>query len=114
MTRPRHFLLTIALFVLPALFAACDGGSDGSDGGESAATFTPGQKVSANNASRADLRAAFEAVEISNAGKWAREVEEYRPYPEDDADFIKLRGELAKYNPAVGVVDQIIAQLELP
>ena len=111
MTRPRHFLLTIALFVLPALFVACEGASDG---GESPATYTPGQKVSANNASRADLRAAFEAVEISNAGKWAREVEEYRPYPEDDADFIKLRGELAKYNPAVGVVDQIIAQLELP
>ncbi len=111
MTRPRRFLLTIALFVLPALFVACDGGSDV---GESPSTYTPGQKVSANNASRADLQAAFENAQISNARKWAREVEEYRPYPEDDPDYAKLRGELAKYNPSPGIVDQIIAQLELP
>ena len=52
MARPRHFLLTIALFVLPALFVACGGGSDG---GESPSTYAPGQKVSANNGSRADL-----------------------------------------------------------
>ena len=41
-------------------------------------------------------------------------MEEYRPYPEDDSSFNKLRGELAKYNPVPGVVDQIISLLELP
>ena len=71
-------------------------------------------KLSANSASRSELAAAFEAAGISNASKWASEVEEYRPYREDDADYSKLRGELAEYNPAPGVVDSIIALLELP
>ena len=79
-----------------------------------AETGASGIKLSANNASRSELAAAFEAAGISNASKWAREVEEYRPYAEDDADYSKLRGELAKYNPAPGVVDSIIALLELP
>ncbi len=111
MALSRYLLTTVALFVLAALLMACNGNSGN---GGSASAYTPGQKVSANNASRADLQAAFEHARISNAGKWAREVEEYRPYDEDDPDYRKLRGELAKYNPATGVVDRIIAQLELP
>ena len=63
---------------------------------------------------RAELQAGFEAAGISNPSLWAREVEEYRPYPEDDPDMAKLRRELAKYNPGPGVVDAIIALLELP
>ena len=70
--------------------------------------------LSANNATRSELQAGFEAAGISNARQWAREVEEYRPYPEDDPDMAKLRRELAKYNPGPGVVDAIIALLELP
>jgi hypothetical protein len=54
----------------------------------------------------------FKAAGISNAEKWADEVMEYRPYPSDDPNFAKLRQELAKYNPAPGVVDQIVAILE--
>ena len=108
-----RLLLPVALLLLSTLIAAC-GGDSGDGETATAATFVAGQKVSANNASRADLQAAFEHAQISNAGKWAREVEEYRPYPEDDPDYAKLRGELAKYNPTSGVVDQIIAQLELP
>ncbi len=81
---------------------------------EVAETGASGVKLSANSASRSELAAAFEAAGISNASKWAREVEEYRPYREDDTDYSKLRGELAKYNPAPGVVDSIIALLELP
>lgn len=73
-----------------------------------------GLKLSANNASRSELAAGFEAAGISNASKWAREVEEYRPYADDDTDYTKLRGELAKYNPAPGVIDSIIELLELP
>ena len=71
------------------------------------------KKVSANNASIADLTAAFEAAGISNAARWAREVDEYRPYP-NDPNLPKLRQELAKYNPGPGVVDQIVATLSLP
>ena len=111
MVKPGSLILSAAVFLMSALVVACGAGSGE---GETASTYTPGQKVSANNSSRADLQAAFENAQISNAGKWAREVEEYRPYPEDDPDYTRLRGELAKYNPAVGVVDRIIAQLELP
>jgi hypothetical protein len=70
-------------------------------------------KVNANTASVAELQRAFETAGISNAARWAREVEEYRPYPTDDPSFAKLRRELAKYNPGPGVVDQIIAALAL-
>jgi len=68
-------------------------------------------KVNANTASIPELQRAFEAAGISSAARWAREVDEYRPYPADDPTFAKLRRELAKYNPAPGVVDQIIATL---
>ena len=73
---------------------------------------TASGKVSANKATRAELQAAFAAAGISNPASWAREVEEYRPYPSNDPNFPKLRQELAKYNPGPGVVDKIIATLE--
>lgn len=78
------------------------------------ATDTAAGRVSANNASVEELTAAFEAAGISNAGKWANEVEEYRPYDESDPNMSKLRDELAKYNPADGVVDAIVNTLSLP
>ena len=71
------------------------------------------KKVNANTATVAELQAAFQAAGIANAAKWAREVEEYRPYPTNDPTYAKLRAELAKYNPGPGVVDQIIACLSL-
>lgn len=71
-------------------------------------------KVSANNATRAELQAAFTAAGITGAAQWAREVEEYRPYPTTDPNMAKLRQELAKYNPGPGVVDKIVATLSLP
>ena len=76
-------------------------------------TTAASKKVSANNASIAELTTAFEAAGISNASRWAREVDEYRPYP-NDPNLPKLRQELAKYNPGPGVVDQIVATLSLP
>ena len=82
-------------------------------GGAAASSPVAGQKVNANTASVAELQQAFEAAGISNAGRWAREVEEYRPYPTNDPSFAKLRQELAKYNPGPGVVDQIVATLSL-
>jgi hypothetical protein len=71
-------------------------------------------KVSANNATRAQLQAAFEAAGISGAAQWAREVEEYRPYSSSDTNMNKLRQELAKYNPGPGIVDKIVATLSFP
>jgi len=79
-----------------------------------ATTTAPADTLSANDASIEELTTAFEAAGISNASVWAREVDEYRPYSADDADYAKLRGELAKYNPGPGVVDAIIATLHLP
>jgi hypothetical protein len=76
-------------------------------------TTRPSAKVNANTASIAELTAAFTAAGISTPDRWAREVDEYRPYATNDASFAKLRGELAKYNPAPGVVDQIISTLSL-
>jgi hypothetical protein len=78
-----------------------------------AASPASASKVNANTANVAELQRAFEAAGISNAARWAREVEEYRPYPTDDPSFAKLRRELAKYNPGPGVVDQIVAALAL-
>jgi hypothetical protein len=69
--------------------------------------------VDANKASIAELTAAFEAADIPSASRWAREVDEYRPYPTNDPTFAKLRGELAKYNPSASVVEAIVATLSL-
>ena len=70
-------------------------------------------KANANTASRADLTAAIQAAGVSNAARWAMEVEEYRPYPTNDPNMAKLRQNLAKYNPGPGVVDGIISALSL-
>jgi hypothetical protein len=78
-----------------------------------AATSAPTQKVNANTASVAELQAAFQAAGITNAARWAREVDEYRPYPTNDPSFAKLRQELAKYNPGTETVNRIVATLTL-
>jgi hypothetical protein len=71
------------------------------------------QTVDANDATEAELEAAFEANGIPDAEKWAHEVEEYRPYPTDDPSFAKLRQELSKYNPSPEVLEKIIGSLTL-
>ena len=79
-----------------------------------AAALTPtSARVNANSATIAQLQAAFEAAGISNAARWAREVDEYRPYPTNDPSFAKLRGELAKYNPGAETLEKILATLSL-
>jgi 7-cyano-7-deazaguanine synthase in queuosine biosynthesis len=70
-------------------------------------------KVSANNATQAEIAAALDAAGVANAARWAVEVVEYRPYPTNDPTFAKLRQNLVKYNPAPGLVDQIVAALSL-
>jgi hypothetical protein len=71
------------------------------------------QKVNANTASIPEIQQALEANGVTNAARWAREVDEYRPYPTNDPSFGKLRGELAKYNPAPDVLEKIVASLTL-
>lgn len=93
--------------------AAASAAASASSSSSAASSAKTAQKVNANTATVAELQAAFEAAGIANAARWAREVEEYRPYPTNDPTFAKLRGELAKYNPGPGVVDQIIAVLSL-
>lgn len=109
------------------LVAGCGGGgeaevdsavSDAASAGQSMASAAESaaagvRKVSANDASEAELVAAFTAAGVDSPDKWAEEVEEYRPYPTDDPGFTKLREELAKYNPGPGVVDKIVSALEL-
>ena len=127
--RARRPLLASLLLGSVLVLSACGGAATGSSaasapatvaatptssaGGATSAAPVAGQKVNANTASVAELQRAFEAAGISSAARWAREVEEYRPYPTDDPSFAKLRRELAKYNPGPGVVDQIVATLTL-
>lgn len=70
-------------------------------------------QVNANTATVEELTAAFEKNGISSADRWAREVEEYRPYPTDDPGFAKLKQELSKYNPSADTLALIIASLSL-
>jgi hypothetical protein len=85
----------------------------GASSGAVAGSSTTVQKVNANTASQAEVQAALQAAGVPNAARWSQEVVEYRPYPTDDLSFGKLRQNLAKYNPAPGVVDQIVATLSL-
>jgi hypothetical protein len=71
-------------------------------------------QASANNATSAQITAALASAGVPNPDRWTIEVIEYRPYAVTDTSFTKLRGQLAKYNPAVGVVDKIVSALSLP
>ncbi len=71
-------------------------------------------KASANNATAAQLQAAFEATGVPNASRWVTEVQEYRPYSTDDPTFAKLKSNLAKYNPSADTLSRILAALSLP
>jgi ABC-type enterochelin transport system substrate-binding protein len=123
--RPRT--LAAPALALALALTAC-GGDDSADitaastttsaatGGSTTSTVadaTGSTTVDANTASVAEIAAALEANGVDNADRWAREVEEYRPYPTDDPTFAKLRDELSKYNPSAETVDQIVASLTL-
>lgn len=116
----RRWMAALATVVLlSVVLAACGTDSDSpatsqDSPGEVASSDASTGKVSANNASEEELLAAFEEAGIPNAKQWSHEVEEYRPYPVDDPSFQKLRAELQKYNPGPGVLDAILALLELP
>jgi len=122
----RH--LFTALIVATAALVACGGAAaapapnataaspvmlstPGATGAPAAASTT---KASANNATAAQLQAALEAAGVPNASRWVIEVQEYRPYPNDDLSFAKLKSQLAKYNPSADTVSRILAALSLP
>ena len=78
-----------------------------------AAASTATRKVNPNTASIAEIQQALEANGVPNAARWAREVDEYKPYPTNDPNLGKLRQNLAKYNPAPDVLEKIVASLTL-
>jgi ABC-type transport system substrate-binding protein len=102
----------------PAAAATSQGGPVASASSSPSASSDPSTgttgstAVNANTASVDELQAAFEAAGIANADKWAREVAEYRPYP-DDPTWAQLRQELSKYNIAPDVLEKIIGLLEV-
>ena len=126
MTR-RHLLAPVVLTAALTLGAVgCGGSSDSASSDASTTTAAsssaagasttagPGTttKVSANDASKAEITSALDAAGVPNAARWANEIEEYRPYPADDPSFTELRAELEKYNPGAGTIDQIVAVLQ--
>jgi hypothetical protein len=78
------------------------------------ATATTGAASSfdVNTASQEEIASVLSAAGVPNSDQWAREVVEYRPYDLSDPTMAHLRDELAKYNPAEGVVDQIVDALQ--
>jgi hypothetical protein len=84
---------------------------DADDAATAGAEAGAGNKVSANTASEDEIAQALTAAGVSNPGRWAEEVVEYRPYPSDDPDLAKLRQNLAKYNPGEETTDKIVSAL---
>lgn len=69
------------------------------------------KRVSANFATREELRAAFTNAGILNAARWAELIEEGRPFPTQDVNFVTLRATLREGGAPAEVVDQIAALL---
>lgn len=67
--------------------------------------------VNANTATEDELVAAYRSAGVPNPTKWAEETVEYRPYPEHDIAFTKLRDNLAKYEPGEETLNRIISAL---
>lgn len=91
--------------------AATDGTTDGSTAASSTTAADDGAgTVDANTASIDELAAAFDAAGVPNADRWAREVDEYRPYSGTD-DWAHLKQELSKYNIDQDTLDKILSVL---
>jgi membrane-bound lytic murein transglycosylase B len=125
----RH-VLTALIAAAAVTLAACGGAASppasnanatasftatpAASGAATTTTASSTTKASANNATAAQLQAAFEAAGVPNASRWIIEVQEYRPYPTDDPTFAKLKSNLAKYNPSADTLGRILAALSLP
>lgn len=82
-----------------------------SAGATSEASPARAATVSANTATIDELVAALTAAGVPNPDRWAREIEEYRPYPSDDPTLQKLQDNLAKYNPDPATLAGILSVL---
>ena len=69
-------------------------------------------KVSANTATHEELVTALTEAGVANADRWAREVEEYRPYDAGDPTLAHLQDELAKYDPDPTTLATILGALQ--
>ena len=126
--RPALSVLSAAAIAVAACGGAANGGASNATASSVITTVAPAAtsataaataastvtKASANNATAAQLQAAFEAGGVPNASRWVIEVQEYRPYPVDDPTFAKLKSNLAKYNPSAETLSRILAALSLP
>ena len=126
--RPALSVLSAAAIAVAACGGAANGGASNATASAVITTVAPAAtsataaataastvtKASANNATAAQLQAAFEAGGVPNASRWVIEVQEYRPYPVDDPTFAKLKSNLAKYNPSADTLSRILAALSLP
>ncbi len=113
-------LSCILILGVGLLLAGCGGSSTASESSSATTSATStgtaagdpaSAKVSANTASDSEIETALAGAGVSNAGRWAHEVVEYRPYPMDDPNLQKLRDNLAKYNPGQETVDKIVSAL---
>lgn len=69
-------------------------------------------KVNPNTASKQQLIDTFTKNGISRPEQWAREVDEYKPYPDSEyPQLTRLRKELTKYRPTPDTLEKIIASL---
>ncbi|MFN8620344.1 MAG: hypothetical protein U0869_06320 [Chloroflexota bacterium] len=109
----------VATLSLAALLAACGGSSatptpKPATPAPSAVAGSPAAiaKVSANTATADELVAALTAAGVANPDRWAREIQEYRPYDASDTKLDKLRGELEKYNPGEETLNTILSVLQ--
>ena len=117
-----------ACLLLAAVVAGCGGAAatpaataaattPAASAGDSVALTSPAAtsvatKVSASSASHEELVAALTSAGVSNADRWAREVEEYRPYDASDTSLQKLQDNLSKYNPDAATLAAILSALE--
>jgi hypothetical protein len=125
---PTHHRIAVFAFAITSFLAACSGPAAGSPAATSgAATSSPAVdasgaaaspdttasgRVSANTATNAELVAALTAAGVPNADRWAREIEEYRPYDTADTTLQKLQDNLAKYDPSAETLAGILAALQ--
>jgi DNA uptake protein ComE-like DNA-binding protein len=133
MTRPTRTprlarLLPVAL-AATALLAACSGSGAATASPTTAATAPAASpdtsaaasaeasagavtKVSANTATEAELIAALTGAGVPNPERWAREIQEYRPYDAADPTLTSLQQNLAKYQPSAETLAGILSVLE--
>ncbi|MBV9090741.1 MAG: hypothetical protein JO044_12690 [Mycobacteriaceae bacterium] len=110
-------LVLFAVGLLAVTMTACGGSTTPTGHSPPTSTLSttvatePVTKVSANTASQAEIQAALSNVGVSDAGRWAAEVVQNRPYPADDANLTKLRNDLARDNPGRETVDKIVSAL---